>query len=74
MVPTDLADARALQAQLGDGESVITRNGERLGAGWVRVVRSGAAKQGALLREKRDPVAARRDRRLSSASANWKRC
>jgi chromosome segregation protein len=47
-----LADARALQAQLGDGESVITRNGERLGAGWVRVVRSGAAKQGALLREK----------------------
>ncbi|HOU66750.1 MAG TPA: chromosome segregation protein SMC, partial [Thermomonas sp.] len=44
--------ARALQAQLGDGESVISRNGERLGAGWVRVVRSGAAKQGALLREK----------------------
>jgi chromosome segregation protein len=38
--------------QLGDGESVITRAGERLGAGWVRVVRSGAAKQGALLREK----------------------
>ena len=30
-----LADARALQAQLGDGESVITRAGERLGAGWV---------------------------------------
>ena len=47
-----LADARALQARLGDGESVITRAGERLGAGWVRVVRSGAAKQGALLREK----------------------
>ena len=47
-----LADARALQSQLGDGESVITRAGERLGAGWVRVVRSGAAKQGALLREK----------------------
>ena len=47
-----MADARALQSQLGDGESVITRAGERLGAGWVRVVRSGAAKQGALLREK----------------------
>jgi chromosome segregation protein len=47
-----LADARALLPQLGDGESVITRNGERLGAGWVRVLRSGAAKQGALLREK----------------------
>ncbi len=47
-----LADARALQARLGEGESVITRGGERLGAGWVRVVRSGAAKQGALLRER----------------------
>ncbi len=47
-----LAEARALQSRLGDGESVITRNGERLGAGWVRVVRSGAAKQGALLRER----------------------
>src|SRR5690606_38985974 len=41
-----------LQARLGEGESVITRGGERLGAGWVRVVRSGAAKQGALLRER----------------------
>ncbi|MEO5630223.1 MAG: chromosome segregation protein SMC [Thermomonas sp.] len=47
-----LADARALQLQLADGESVITRAGERLGDGWVRVVRSGAAKQGALLRGK----------------------
>ena len=45
-----LADARALLPRLGDGESVITRQGERLGAGWVRVLRSGAAKQGALLR------------------------
>ena len=48
----DLDEARRLQAQLGDGDSVITRNGERLGAGWVRVLRSGAAKQGALLRER----------------------
>ncbi|GAB3095321.1 chromosome segregation protein SMC [Lysobacter terrae] len=47
-----LADARALLPQLGEGESIITRNGERLGAGWVRVLRSGAAKQGALLRER----------------------
>jgi chromosome segregation protein len=47
-----LAEARALQARLGEGDSVITRAGERLGAGWVRVVRSGAAKQGALLRER----------------------
>ena len=45
-----LADARALLPQLPDGESIITRQGERLGTGWVRVLRSGAAKQGALLR------------------------
>ena len=48
----DLAAARALQQGLGEGESVITRNGERLGEGWLRVSRSGAAKQGALLRER----------------------
>jgi chromosome segregation protein len=47
-----LADARALLPRLADGESVITRHGERIGAGWVRVLRSGAAKQGALLRER----------------------
>jgi len=51
-VAESLDEARALQAQLAAGESVITRAGERLGDGWVRVVRSGAAKQGALLREK----------------------
>ena len=47
-----LDEARALQARLDPSESVITRAGERLGAGWVRVLRSGAAKQGALLRER----------------------
>ncbi|MFZ2752787.1 MAG: chromosome segregation protein SMC, partial [Lysobacteraceae bacterium] len=51
-VAETLSDARQLLAGLGDGESVITRQGERVGAGWVRVVRSGAAKQGALLRER----------------------
>jgi chromosome segregation protein len=51
-VAEDLSEARRLQSQLGDGDSVITRSGERLGAGWVRVLRSGAAKQGALLRER----------------------
>jgi len=51
-VAEDLAEARRLQAQLGEGDSVITRSGERLGTGWVRVLRSGAAKQGALLRER----------------------
>ncbi|AWV07147.1 chromosome segregation protein SMC [Marilutibacter maris] len=48
----DLVAARAMLPMLGDGESIITRNGERLGAGWVRVLRSGAAQQGALLRER----------------------
>ncbi len=48
----DLAEARALQRGLEPGDSVITRGGERLGEGWVRVSRSGAAKQGALLRER----------------------
>ncbi|WP_394541193.1 chromosome segregation protein SMC [Lysobacter enzymogenes] len=48
----DLAAARALVAQIGREDTVITRNGERLGAGWLRVLRSGAAKQGALLRER----------------------
>jgi chromosome segregation protein len=47
-----LPEARAMLPRLGDGESVITRAGERIGTGWVRVLRSGAAKQGALLREK----------------------
>lgn len=47
-----LADARALLPTLGEGESVITRNGERMGAGWVRVLRAGSAQQGALLRER----------------------
>ncbi len=48
----DMGAARALLPRLGEGESIITREGERLGAGWLRVLRSGAAKQGALLRER----------------------
>ncbi len=48
----DLVQARELQRTLGENDSVITRGGERLGEGWVRVSRSGAAKQGALLRER----------------------
>ncbi|MDH5833828.1 chromosome segregation protein SMC [Luteimonas kalidii] len=51
-VAESLPEARALQASLDAGESVITRSGERLGEGWVRVLRTGAAKQGALLRER----------------------
>lgn len=48
----DLTAARALQPSLGEGDSVITRSGERYGEGWVRVLRSGDAQQGALLRER----------------------
>ncbi|MBS0226247.1 MAG: chromosome segregation protein SMC [Proteobacteria bacterium] len=51
-VAETLDQARSLLATLGEGASVITRAGERLGPGWVRVVRSGAAKQGALVRER----------------------
>ena len=51
-VAEDLSEARRLLPQLDEGDSVITRSGERMGAGWVRVLRSGAAKQGALLRER----------------------
>jgi chromosome segregation protein len=48
----DLTAARALLPQLGEGDAIITRDGARLGEGWLRVSRSGAAKQGALLRER----------------------
>ncbi|MDO4709107.1 MAG: chromosome segregation protein SMC [Pseudomonadota bacterium] len=51
-VAQTLDDARALLPSLPAGASVITRSGERFGAGWLRVLRSGAAKQGALLRER----------------------
>ncbi len=33
----DLAEARGLMPRLGEGDSIITRSGERLGEGWVRV-------------------------------------
>ena len=51
-VAEDLDHARALLPALGEGDSIITRDGARLGDGWVRVSRQGAAKQGALLRER----------------------
>jgi len=50
-VAEDLTKARAMQARLSADESVITRDGARLGSGWIRVLRPGAAKQSALLRE-----------------------
>ena len=48
----DMAAARALLPRLAEGESIVTRAGEQLGAGWARIVRSGAAQPGALLRER----------------------
>ncbi|MFT3761881.1 MAG: chromosome segregation protein SMC [Pseudoxanthomonas sp.] len=48
----DLEDAARRRVGMDSGDSIITRNGERFGHGWLRVVRSGAAKQGALLRER----------------------
>ncbi|GAB2518934.1 chromosome segregation protein SMC [Lysobacter humi (ex Lee et al. 2017)] len=44
--------ARDLLPLLPAGDVVITRTGERLGAGWVQVVRSANATQGALVRER----------------------
>ncbi len=46
----DAASARRLA--LGEGEAAITRAGEWLGPGWLRVLRSGEAQQGALARER----------------------
>ncbi len=46
----DAAAARAVS--LGENEAVITRGGEWLGGGWLRVLRSGDAHQGALARER----------------------
>src|SRR3546814_16555241 len=48
----DLAAARAMLPMLGAGEAIITRHGEWIGAGWLRVARSGEAQQGALARER----------------------
>jgi len=50
-VANDTASAQAMLAGLGDDEAVILRSGEWLGKGWLRVVRSGEAQQGALARE-----------------------
>ena len=44
--------ARTLLATLDADAAVITRSGERLGHGWVRIERGDAAQAGALLRER----------------------
>ena len=47
----DLASAKALLPRLAEHESVITPTGEWLSKGFVRILRSGHAQQGALQRE-----------------------
>ncbi len=52
LVAEDLAAAKARLPALADGQAIVTRAGEWLGPGWVRVARSGEAQHGALARER----------------------
>ena len=51
-VAEDLDAGVRLLPSLPEGDVVISRGGERLGAGWVQVVRASAGTQGALVRER----------------------
>jgi chromosome segregation protein len=51
-VAADMDEARAKLASIGSDEAIITQGGEWLGPGWVRVIRSGEAQQGTLMRER----------------------
>ncbi len=48
----DVEQAQAMLPTLAEGEATVTRGGEWLGAGWARVLRSGEAQHGTLLRER----------------------
>jgi chromosome segregation protein len=52
-VADSLAEALAARRRLGPGESIVTRDGEWLGRGWLRVARGGDAHAGVLERENR---------------------
>jgi chromosome segregation protein len=57
-----LGQARELSRRLGPGESVITPDGEWLGADWARIARGNAAQQGVIAREREiQAVSAERD-------------
>ena len=59
------AAAQAALPALAEGEAVVTRAGEWIGPGWARVLRSGEAQHGSLLREREiNATCARRSRRL----------
>ena len=47
-----IEQARYLLSGLAAGGAIVTRAGEWIGDGWARVLRSGEAQQGALLRER----------------------
>ncbi len=51
-VAEDLEEAARIVSQLAEHEAVVTRAGEWLGPGWLRIVRSGEAGQGTLARER----------------------
>jgi len=48
----DLDAARVLLPGLDPGDGIVTRSGERLGAGWLQVLREHDSSHGALLRER----------------------
>ena len=52
-VADSLAEALGARRTLGPGESIVTRDGEWLGRGWLRVARGGDAHAGVLERESR---------------------
>ncbi|MBS0194042.1 MAG: chromosome segregation protein SMC [Proteobacteria bacterium] len=73
----DVAAAQDLLPTLAEGEAIVTRAGEWIGAGWARVLRSGEAQHGSLLRERqiqhlRAEISAltRREAELVAAQAN----
>ena len=51
-VAETLDDARRILPSLAPYEAIVTRGGEWLGPGWLRLMRSGEGGQGALLRER----------------------
>ena len=68
----DLSEAKALQASLPEGDSIITQSGERLGRGWLRVSRSGAAEQARCCANVRSRNCASRSNSCRTARPNWK--
>ena len=51
-IAESLDQAREIARRLPAGESVVTPNGEWMGADWVRVIRGGGAQVGVLARER----------------------